>query len=103
MPSGERSQPTTSEAGGELQAIHYAAMVSAMTFERVVDIYERYLTADGGDADARAADLDFLGWDEPDEDAFAQDVRIVLVSANFSKELTTAVMWSNQPDLVIRS
>ena len=27
--------------GGELQAIHYAAMVSAMTFERVVDIYER--------------------------------------------------------------
>ena len=40
--------------------------------------------------------LDFLGWDEPIEDEFAQDVKIVLASSNFSKELTTAVIWLNQ-------
>src|SRR2546423_843800 len=93
------------EDGGhmELQAIRYAAMVSTMTFERVVDIYGRYLTQNGSNADdARAAILEFLGWEEPDEDSFAQDVRIVLVSANFSKELTTAVMWLNKRDLDIR-
>lgn len=92
------------EDGGhmELQAIRYAAMVSTMTFDRVVDIYGRYLLANNKEGDARGRILEFLGWDEPDEDSFAQDVRIILVSANFSKELTTAVMWLNHRDLDIR-
>lgn len=92
------------EDGGhmELQAIRYAAMVSTMTFEQAVDIYSRYLTQNGINTDARAAILDFLKRAEPDEAPFAQDVRIVLVSANFSKELTTAVMWLNKRDLDIR-
>jgi hypothetical protein len=92
------------EDGGhmELQAIRYAAMVSTMTFDRVVDIYGRYLLANSIESDARDKILEFLGWEEPDEDSFAQDVRIVLVSANFSKELTTAVMWLNRRDLDIR-
>ena len=33
---------------------------------------------------------------------FAQEVRIVLVSAEFSKELTTSVMWLNDFGLDIR-
>lgn len=86
----------------ELQAIRYAAMVSTMTFDRAVDIFSRYLSQNGSDADARTAILDFLERAEPDEDSFSQDVRIVLVSANFSKELTTAVMWLNQRDVDIR-
>jgi hypothetical protein len=92
------------EDGGhmDLQAIRYAAMVSTMTFERAVDIYSRYLTQNGINADARSSILEFLGRAESDEDSFAQDVRIVLVSANFSKELTTAVMWLNKRDLDIR-
>jgi hypothetical protein len=92
------------EDGGhmELQSIRYAAMVSTMTFERAVDIYGRYLAANGINIDARTEILDFLEWEEPDEDSFAQDVRIILVSANFSKELTTAVMWLNKRDLEIR-
>lgn len=92
------------EDGGhmELQAIRYAAMVSTMTFERVVDIFARYLTKEGITEDAQSTILDFLGWEEKDEDLFAQDVRIVLVSANFSKEMTTAVIWLNKRDLDIR-
>lgn len=86
----------------ELQAIRYAAMVSTMTFDRVIDIYQRYLAREGSNLDARTNILDFLGWEEPNEDSFAQDVKIVLVSSNFSKELTTAVMWLNKRDLDIR-
>jgi len=93
----------TENAGhAELQAIRYAAMVSAMTFDKAAEVYAEYLRTNGGAGDATAGLLEFLGWDEPDEDRFAQDVRIVLVAADFSKELTTSVMWLNQRDLDIR-
>ena len=87
------------EDGGhmELQAIRYAAMVSTMTFDGVVDTYERFLQTEGQDpTDARTEILRFIGRDDPGIDAFGADVRIVLVSSNFSKELTTAVMWLNR-------
>lgn len=92
------------EDGGhmELQAIRYAAMVSKMTFEKAVGIYEGYLSKNGVNTDARATILEFLEWEESREDLFAQNVRIVLVSANFSKEVTTAVLWLNERGLDIR-
>lgn len=92
------------EDGGlmELQAIRYAAMVSTLTFEKVVEVFAAYLRRAGKEADARATILEFLGWEGPDEDLFAQDVRIVLASAEFSKELTTAVIWLNEHGLDIR-
>jgi len=92
------------EDGGhmELQAIRYAAMVSTMTFDQVVDAHVRFLERLGKEGDARQMILDFLKWEEPDEERFAQDVRLVLVSSDFGKELTTAVMWLNERDLDIR-
>lgn len=92
------------EDGGhmELQAIRYAAMVSTMTFEKVIEVYGNYLGKIKSQSDPRASVLHFLGWSEPDEDSFAQDVRIVLASAEFSKELTTAVLWLNDQGLDIR-
>ncbi|QDV35690.1 hypothetical protein [Tautonia plasticadhaerens] len=92
------------EDGGhmELQAIRYAAMVSTLTFGKVVDVYADHLRRIGEPTDARTALLEFLGWEEEDEDLFAQDVRIVLASAEFSKELTTAVIWLNDHGLDIR-
>lgn len=92
------------EDGGhmELQAVRYAAMVSTMTFEKIVDVHRRYLQKLGGTDDAEASILEFLGWEEPNEDAFGEDVRIILASAEFSKELTTAVMWLNDHELDIR-
>jgi hypothetical protein len=86
----------------ELQAIRYAAMVSGMTFARAVDVYQAFLDKAEPGQDARAKLLGFLEWDEPREDDFARDVRIVLVAANFSKEVTTAVLWLNERDLDIR-
>jgi hypothetical protein len=46
--------------------------------------------------------LAFLNWSDHVEEEFPKDVRVVLASSNFSKELTTAVMWLNQRDLDIR-
>lgn len=94
-----------SDDGGhmELQAIRYAAMVSAMTFEQAVEHYTEFLNQLGRDEDdARSLLMKFLGWDEVDEERFAQDVRIVLVSADFSKELTSAVLWLLNHDVDIR-
>lgn len=87
----------------DLQAIRYASMVSTLTFDRAVDFFSKYLLRLGKtDQDAREALLDFLDWDEADENQFAQDVRIVLASAEFSKELTSSVLWLNNHDLDIR-
>lgn len=92
------------ESGGhmDLQSIRYAAMVAAMTFDRAVHAHERYLASIGADDIAEERLLEFLGWDEPREDEFARDVRIVLVSADFSTEITTAVLWLIDRGLDIR-
>jgi hypothetical protein len=87
----------------ELQAIRYASMISTMTFERAAEIHAEFLSANGGGAgEARDRLLAFLGWDEPDEEAFAADVRIILVSEDFGKELTSAVLWLRDREIDIR-
>ncbi len=87
----------------ELQAIRYASMVSAMTFEKAENIHGEFLARMGDSAEnARSRMLSFLGWDEPDEENFAPDVRIILVSEDFGKELTTAVLWLCDRDIDIR-
>lgn len=45
--------------------------------------------------------LEFLQLASEDEAELSGDVRIVLVSANFSTELTTAALWLNRYDLDI--
>jgi hypothetical protein len=93
-----------SEDGGhmELQALRYAAMVSTMTFDKAVEIYANFLSKSGNERDAERELLDFLEWGDVDVENFAHDVRIVLASAEFSKELTSTVLWLNNYGLDIR-
>lgn len=93
---------TTDGGHMELQALRYSAMVSTMTFDQAVIAHGQYIQGRGLEGDARAAILDFLGWEEPDEERFGSGVRIVLVSEGFSREITTTVMWLNERDLDIR-
>ena len=74
------------EDGGhsELQAIRYAAMVHLMTFDDAVTAHAAYLQK--SPEYARQAILDFLGWQDAEEEEFARDVRIVLVSASFRRK-----------------
>lgn len=83
----------------ELQAIRYAAMVSSMTLEQAIQAYAR--TQGGEPESARTDILEFLQLGSENEAELTGEVRIVLVSANFSTELTTAVLWLNRQDLDI--
>ncbi len=87
------------EDGGhmDLQALRYAAMVSPMVFDDVVAAYEKFLTRNhpDEDLDARHQLISFLGQDD-EEPEISSDVRIVLVSGDFGREITTAVLWLNQ-------
>lgn len=92
------------DSGGhaELQAIRYASMVEPATFEQIVEAYRAYSARRHrenssyeeleGD-EARQAILDFLGWEDADDEAFGNDVRIILAATDFSIPLTSAVLW----------
>jgi len=88
----------------ELQALRYAAMVSAMTFERAVEVYSRFLqTRNEHQRDAEATLRAHIESDGDNaEETFGADTQIVLVSADFSRELTTAVLWLSNRGLPIR-
>jgi hypothetical protein len=86
----------------DLQSLRYAAMVSTMTYERALDEFRNYLANDKILKDAEQELLHFLEWEEPNQEIFAQDVRIVLASAEFSKEITSTVLWLNDYGLDIR-
>ncbi len=91
----------TEDAGhSDLQALRYAAMVSSMTLRQLVDVYARYTRRDPHDAEADI--LSFLGWSEPRDDQFGKDVRIVLAAADFSREVTTTVLWLKDRGIDVR-
>ena len=86
----------------DLQAIRYASMVAPATFEQIVEAYRAYTVRRHRDStaytelekdEARQAIREFLGWAEPDEERFGDDVRIILASTDFSIPLTSAVLW----------
>ncbi len=93
----------TDEGGHmELQALRYAAMVSSMGFEEVSAAYAAHLEKQrpDQDLDARAELLEWLGAPDDDGDApvVSSQARIILVSADFGREITTTVLWLNRFD-----
>ena len=85
----------------ELQALRYAAMVSTLTFEQAVEAHGKYLSRLGDDSDAREKLSDFLDCEGEIEERFAHEVRIVLVSEEFGKELTSTVLWLREYEVDI--
>ncbi len=87
----------------DLQAIRYAAMVANMTFEHIVQTYQEYLakraSEEGKTVEENAAYdsiREHLNIKESDSEAVHTDIpRVILASEDFSKELTTCVMWLN--------
>lgn len=91
------------EDGGhmELQALRYAAMISTMTFRQAVDAHQSYLTKVGQAAESAEERIrEFLDYAE-DEPTLDNEVRIVLASADFSREITSSVLWLNEQGLDI--
>ena len=88
----------------DLQAIRYAAMVANMTLQQTVDTFQVYLekraNEPGGEPveeDAAETRLrEHLDMAELDNQVIHTEMpRIILVSENFGKELTTCVLWLN--------
>lgn len=73
----------------DLQILRYSSMIAKMKFETAVKTYENFIFKNNLNIDAEANLLNFLGWSEVQEDDFAQDVKMILISSNFSVELTT--------------
>ncbi|MCY4366352.1 MAG: endonuclease NucS [Chloroflexi bacterium] len=91
---------TSTADHAELQAIRYAAMVSVLTSEDIVEAHRAYINKwrIEGDAEERIqAHLFGTSFD----DIYTESPRIVLVSEGFSKELTTSVLWLNENGLDI--
>jgi hypothetical protein len=91
------------EDGGhmELQAVRYAAMVSSMAFEQLVGAHAHFLGGENSLERAQSAIISFLELETPDKARLSDEVRIFLVSADFSIELTTTVLWLNKIGLDI--
>lgn len=85
----------------ELQALRYAAMVSTMRFDQAVEAHRKYLRSIGVEGDPEQLIREFLEVDEGPV-ALSETVRIVLASADFKADLTTAVLWLNKQGLDIR-
>lgn len=91
------------EDGGhmELQALRYAAMVSTMTFDQAVEAHRKYLEKQGSSPNTAEPSIREFLHAEDGPVALSNQVRIVLASADFSKEITSAVLWLNAQGLDI--
>ncbi|GAA4885097.1 hypothetical protein [Serinicoccus chungangensis] len=79
----------------DLQAVRYAAMVSTLTLDQAARAFAQFLTQTGEAVSidiARDRIVEHIDAEDPEEE-FGRDVRIVLVSEDFSLEVTSAIMW----------
>ena len=87
------------------QALKYAGYCSSLNKEQIVEIYQQYL--DRSPAETRTAKeviTDFLEYESLDEVTLnqAQTQRIILVAANFRKEVTNTALWLREFGLSVQ-
>lgn len=77
------------------QALKYAAYCSSLTKAQIVDIFQSYLDRHERGAIATDRISEFLGAEDFQEVQLntGNDQRLLLVAANFRKEVTAAVLW----------
>ena len=75
------------------QALKYASYCYGMHKDDIVNVYQQYLDNYHPGENSQRNILDFLGKTDWDEVAVNQDLRIIMVSGFFPKEVTSTVMW----------
>ena len=82
-------------AYADLQALRYAAMVASLTIEMALPYYLKFRKRVAGEdlteEQAKAEILDFVEGDSFEE--FPNKARVILCSEDFSKEITSTVIW----------
>ena len=77
------------------QALKYASYCSRLSKENIRSIYQEFLAKTDPNADARDLITEFLEADDYEEVALNKSItqRIILIAANFRKEVTSTVLW----------
>lgn len=86
-------------AHAELQALRYAAMLSVLSIKDLVKAglnYRQKTDTSVTEESWRTELLDFLGEKNLEEVEMPAIPRIVLISSQFNKEITTTVLWLNE-------
>ena len=87
----------------ELQAVRYAAMMANFQTQHIIEGHARYLRNNKIDESAEERIREHLGLTVDEEISISTEhPRIVLVSEEFNKEITTSVLWLNEMGLDIR-
>ncbi|MBO7432654.1 MAG: DUF4268 domain-containing protein [Salinivirgaceae bacterium] len=83
------------------QAIKYASYCSTLSKQQVIEIFQKYL---GNQAQATEVISDFFDGKEIDDIEInkGNSQRIILVAANFHKEVTSSVLWLQNFKLLIK-
>ncbi len=75
------------------QVLKYASYCSSLTKQQVKDIYQEYLEKNGLEENAEDNISEFIGVEDFSEVQLNQTQRIILVSGNYRKEVTSTVLW----------
>ncbi len=85
------------------QSLKYVSYCSSLTKDDIVDIYQEYLDKQGNGENAADKILSFLPYEDIYEVEINKgDQRIILIAANFRKEVTSAVMWLIEHNVKIK-
>lgn len=87
------------------QSLKYVSYCASLSKSEIKDIYQKYLDKyhGGGDAASRIAEfMDCSDFGEVDINSSDSDQRIILVAANFRKEVTSTVLWLQKHNLNIK-
>ncbi|WP_459593604.1 DUF4268 domain-containing protein [Bradyrhizobium diazoefficiens] len=77
------------------QALKYASYCSSLSKENIRSIFQEYLDRKGPGEDAKKVLVEFLDADDYEEIALNKGLtqRIILIAANFRKEVTSTILW----------
>lgn len=86
------------------QALKYASYCAALTRSKIVDLYRGYLQRQGVDEDPEALLCEFLEVEDIADTALnaGSAQRILLIAANFRREVTSTVLWLRNHQIDIR-
>lgn len=75
------------------QALKYASYCSSLSKQQIKDIYQAYLNLNNVGEDSETNISEFLNAEDFGEIQLNQSQRIIFVSGNYRKEVTSTVLW----------
>jgi hypothetical protein len=86
------------------QCLKYASYCSTLSKSNIAEMYQQYLDRTGVSANAQESICEFLGEDDFSEVVLnaGNDQRIIMVAAQFRKEVTSTVLWLLKHDVRVQ-